>query len=177
MNGFSRSALVLLLSLAAPLWARAASPAIALDHPQQVPLVAAAQAGQRLVAVGDHGVVILSDDGKTWRQSQEVPVDGLLTALSFIDARQGWAVGQGGVLLHTTDGGEHWSLQQRFEGKPALLSVWFANASRGLVSGAYGYLARTLDGGQSWQRLELDGDDFHLNHLFAGQDGKLFIAA
>lgn len=126
-----------------------------LAHAQNAPLLAVTQAGQRMIALGDHGVVILSDDGHTWRQAKSVPVDGLLTALSFVDAQQGWAVGHGGVLLKTDDGGETWTLLQRMEGQPVLLSVWFENTRHGIVVGAYGYAAQTEDGGQSWTRLSV----------------------
>lgn len=155
------------------------TPAMRLAQAQHAPLVAVSRAGERLVAVGDYGVVALSDGGQDWRQARAVPVDTLLTAVSFADAHNGWAVGHGGVLLHTRDAGEHWALQQQLEGKPVLLSVWFENPRHGIVTGAYGYASETQDGGQSWQRLGVgtDGDDYHLNHIFAGTDGSLFIAA
>ena len=39
----------------------------------KAPLLAIARAGSRLVAVGDYGVVVLSDDnGTTWRQANAV---------------------------------------------------------------------------------------------------------
>jgi photosystem II stability/assembly factor-like uncharacterized protein len=70
-----------------------------------------ARAGERLVAVGEQGLVLLSDDGGDhWRQA-EVPVSVLLTAVSFADGQQGWAVGHDGTVLHSTDGGASWSLQ------------------------------------------------------------------
>ena len=34
-----------------------------------------------------------------------------LTAVYFVDAKQGWAVGHDGVVLHTDDGGDTWALQ------------------------------------------------------------------
>jgi photosystem II stability/assembly factor-like uncharacterized protein len=34
-----------------------------------------------------------------------------LTAVYFVDSKQGWAVGHDGVILHTVDGGERWELQ------------------------------------------------------------------
>ena len=69
------------------------------------------RAGDRLVAMGERGLVVLSDDGgKQWRQAR-VPVSVTLTSASFADARQGWMTGHSGVVLHTTDGGESWTLQ------------------------------------------------------------------
>jgi photosystem II stability/assembly factor-like uncharacterized protein len=74
-------------------------------------LQAVAVAGERLVAVGQRGHIVVSDDGgKTWKQSP-VPVSSDLTAVYFADAKHGWAVGHDGVVLHTADGGENWLLQ------------------------------------------------------------------
>jgi len=68
-------------------------------------------AGERLVAVGERGIVVLSDDaGHTWRQAN-VPTSVSLTAVAFPAAKQGWAVGHAGVVLHTKDGGENWVRQ------------------------------------------------------------------
>lgn len=87
-------------------------PALQVKAPERQVLLAAAKAGRRIVAIGERGLVVLSDDqGKRWRQAREVPVSVSLTALSFIDAQRGWAVGHGGVILHTIDGGETWIRQ------------------------------------------------------------------
>ncbi len=75
------------------------------------PLFAITRAGARLVAVGQRGHVLLSDDdGASWRQAA-VPVSVDLTAVHFADAKNGWAVGHDGVILHSGDGGARWSLQ------------------------------------------------------------------
>lgn len=74
-------------------------------------LLAVARAGERLVAVGERGVVLLSDDhGASWRQAK-VPVSVALTNVRFVTPRKGWAVGHGGVVLHSADGGESWVRQ------------------------------------------------------------------
>lgn len=81
-------------------------------RPERAVLLAGALAGERVVAVGERGVVALSDDGAGhWRQARSVPVSVTLTAVRFADAAHGWAVGHGGVILATRDGGEHWVLQ------------------------------------------------------------------
>lgn len=109
------------------LWALAiaaliANPAIAikpvLEEPAQLALRATqsrllgiAVAGNRLVAVGERGIVLWSDDmGKTWSQAQ-VPVSTSLTKTFFISPRTGWAVGHFGVVLRTDDGGQSWVKQ------------------------------------------------------------------
>lgn len=71
-----------------------------------------ARAGDRLVSVGEGGVILLSDDqGKSWRPAHSVPVSVLLTNVAFIDTEHGWAIGHGGVVLMSQDGGENWVRQ------------------------------------------------------------------
>jgi photosystem II stability/assembly factor-like uncharacterized protein len=85
--------------------------AIAVKAPSKVEMIAVTRAGNRLVAVGEHGVIIYSDDdGLNWTQAS-VPVNLLLTAVRFASASVGWAVGQDGVILRTDDGGATWRLQ------------------------------------------------------------------
>jgi photosystem II stability/assembly factor-like uncharacterized protein len=65
----------------------------------------------RLVAVGERGHIIYSDDGGgRWIQAK-VPVSVTLTAVSFPTDRKGWAVGHDGVVLHSEDSGETWIKQ------------------------------------------------------------------
>lgn len=87
-------------------------PALAARAPERQVMQAAAKAGERIVAVGERGLVILSDNGgKTWKQATRVPVSVTLTAVSFVSDKLGWAVGHGGTVLHTTDGGDTWEVQ------------------------------------------------------------------
>jgi len=67
--------------------------------------------GERIVAVGERGHIIYSEDqGITWNQGR-VPVSLTLTAVYFPTPRKGWAVGHDGIVLHTDDGGETWVKQ------------------------------------------------------------------
>ena len=69
------------------------------------------QAGKSLVAVGQRGHIVISNDGGvTWKQVA-VPISSDLTAVFFMNDRKGWAVGHDGVILNTTDGGITWALQ------------------------------------------------------------------
>lgn len=116
------------------------------------------RAGERIVAVGDRGVVLLSDDeGQTWRQPAMVPINATLNAVSFVDSNTGWSVGHWGVILNTVDGGETWQRQRldTSEDRP-LFSVHFSDARHGTAVGLWSLLLRTEDGGQTWQELTLD---------------------
>ena len=148
-------------------------------------VLGAALAGKRIVAVGNHGAVILSDDqGLTFRQAEAVPTSLMLDAVSFADDRRGWAVGHQGVIIHTTDGGETWTMQPEAvcQGRP-LFSVWFKNDRLGFAAGLWGLLIKTTDGGKTWEQVKLpplpDGrkDDRNLFAIFPDLKGNLFIAA
>ncbi len=131
----------------------------------------------RLIAVGERGHVLVSDnDGRDWRQVR-VPTRATLTAIYMLDGRRAWAVGHDAVILRSIDGGDSW---QRVFHEPdqerPLLDVWFADEHHGLAVGAYGYYLESSDGGRTWRERTIDEEDYHLNQLTADADGRLFIA-
>ena len=76
------------------------------DHSVQL---AVARAGNRLVSVGEQGIILLSDDdGRHWRQADFVPVSVTLTDVEFVSDTEGWAVGHSGVVLRTATAGDTW---------------------------------------------------------------------
>lgn len=160
-------------------------PAVRTPSAATATIYGATRAGSRIVAVGEHGVVLLSDDnGRHFRQAQSVPVRAMLTSVSFADAQSGWAVGHAGVILHTGDGGETWTLQRSdTSADQPLFSVLFSDSSHGFAVGLWSLLLQTEDGGNTWRPRELPlppggtKADRNLFHLFSAPDGKLFIAA
>lgn len=148
-------------------------------------MLAAARAGRRLVAVGERGTVLLSDDGGlSFRQADKVPVSSTLTGVSFVDDHVGWAVGHAGVVLHSVDGGSTWDLQRSdLEHDQPLLSVYFFDASRGVAVGLWSLILVTGDGGKSWQTVPLPKPqgaaraDLNLYGLFAGPKGEIYASA
>lgn len=151
-----------------------------LVNPEKAAIYAAALAGARIVAVGDYGLITLSEDGKTFRQVK-VPTRAPLTSVFFIDARQGWAVGHDGMVLGSVDGGESWQVLRDMRGKDqVLMSVWFENAEHGLAVGQFGLALETRDGGKTWVERSLvagEAGERHLLQLVAGDNGLLLIAA
>ena len=140
-------------------------------------LLDAALAGSRIVAVGERGYVLLSDDaGRTWRPVR-TPLQATLTAVYFADDKSGWAVGHDAVILHTEDGGESWRIQDYAPDlQSPLLDVWFADAKQGLAIGAYGLFLETWDGGETWSSRQISEDDAHHNAIVEAVDGRLYIA-
>nr|WP_132577102.1 YCF48-related protein [Pseudomonas aeruginosa] len=172
-----------LMSLqAAPLQA---VPAVQAGNATQATMLAAGWAGERVVAVGDHGVVLLSDDqGRQWRQARSVPLSTPLTGVSFVDARHGWAVGHWGAILSTADGGESWQVQHLSseEDRP-LFAVHFFDARQGVAVGLWSLVLTTEDGGKTWTEQPLQAPpgakraDLNLMGLFADNHGTLYATA
>jgi photosystem II stability/assembly factor-like uncharacterized protein len=135
-----------------------------------------AAAGPRLVAVGERGHILLSDDqGLTWRQAP-TPTRATLTAVFFADPQHGWAVGHLGTILRTVDSGESWQrLSAGLDRESVLLDVRFLDTNDGFAVGAYGLFLRTRDGGATWTRSEPQTEQYHFNHISRTQDGALFL--
>ncbi|SCX77088.1 MULTISPECIES: WD40/YVTN/BNR-like repeat-containing protein [Pseudomonas] len=138
-----------------------------------------AHAGKRLVAVGERGHILYSDDsGRNWIQAR-VPTRQLLTAVTFVDEQYGWAVGHDALILATQDGGATWVQQfEDRERESPLLDIWFRDRQYGLAVGAYGALLETRNGGRSWDDVSdrLDNEDGqHLNGIAAVKNAGLVI--
>ena len=75
-------------------------------------LLGLASAGDRIVAVGERGHILYSDNaGDSWTQAK-VPTRQMLTAVHFVDERRGWSVGHDGLVLVSDDGGASWRIQR-----------------------------------------------------------------
>ena len=141
-------------------------------------LLDVAAAGDRLVAVGERGHVLVSTDGgTTWRQAP-VPTRVMLTAVSFCDNQVGLVAGHDAVILRTTDGGE--TFRQVYsdpEADSPLFDVACLDRTRAFAIGAYGLFLASRDGGETWERRTIGDDDAHLHHLARSDGGRLYIAA
>ena len=83
-------------------------PSVLTERAQSSLMLSISKAGARLVAVGELGRIIVSEDeGRTWRQVA-TPVSVDLVSVFFSSDLTGWVTGHGGVVLHTADGGLTW---------------------------------------------------------------------
>ena len=141
-------------------------------------LIAATTAGNRVVAVGEHGYVVYSDDqGKTWQRGA-TPRRAMLTAVTFVDEKRGWAAGHDGQILATQNGGATWS-EQRYkpDDKQPLFALRFTDRDHGVALGAYGLFLETADGGKTWTPRAITQEDKHLYAIAGDATGRLAIAA
>ena len=141
-------------------------------------LVAATSAGKRVVAVGEHGYVAYSDDqGKTWLRGA-TPRRAMLTAVAFVDEKNGWAAGHDGQILASQDGGATWT-EQRYkpDDKQPLFALRFSDREHGFALGAYGLFLETADGGNTWTPRTIMEDDKHFYAVASDAAGRMAIAA
>ncbi len=107
------------------------------------------QVNGRLIAVGERGHILTSDDGSQWQQS-EAPVSVLLTAVTAVGDSV-CDVGHDATIIHSVDGGRNWVIQYSdFSVDKPLLDIVFFDQQHGVAIGAYGMYLRTRDGGKSW---------------------------
>jgi photosystem II stability/assembly factor-like uncharacterized protein len=111
---------------------------------------AVAVRGSHVWAVGRPGSVVFhsADHGLTWemfKTGQPLP----LHAVYFLDESRGWAAGEMGTILSTTDGGKTWTVQRQGGMRSAVLFVH--TSARGVpldtvaaLGGEDGYLATAL---------------------------------
>lgn len=145
-------------------------------------LLAAANAGDRIVAVGEFGNVVYSDDeGQSWTQAKTVPTQATLTDVTFITDKLGYAVGHDAIVLRTRDAGVTW--ERAFydpESETPFMTVLFETKKHGFAMGAFSKFVETKDGGETWKERTLSEgllDDYHLNGAFETKSGAIFVAA
>lgn len=122
------------------------------------------RAGNRIVAVGERGHILYSEDnGNHWQQGA-VPVAVNLTAVDFISETEGWAVGHDGVILHSQDGGTRWHKQ--LDGI-VLNQMLVASAEQRLSE-----LRGVLEGAEESEQLQwqIENAEFALDDALVGQE-------
>jgi photosystem II stability/assembly factor-like uncharacterized protein len=168
------------LGEAAPLSAASAGfdPEAVVRRVDHLAILALVPAGERLVAAGERGRILFSDDGAaTWKVAQ-TPTHHTLTSLAFTDPAVGFATGHQGTLLRTEDAGLTWKqVDLEMKQKPALFAVHMRGA-RGIAVGAYGAFLETSDGGRTWRSRAIGPADFdhHLTGIASAGGARLVIA-
>jgi Na+-transporting methylmalonyl-CoA/oxaloacetate decarboxylase gamma subunit len=103
-----------------------------------------------LVAVGDGGTILRSEDsGKTW-QSSRSDTGHTLRSVTALDTTHLVAVGNGGTILRSEDSGKTWQSSRSDTGN-ALFSVTALDTTHLVAVGTGGTILRSEDSGKTWQ--------------------------
>ena len=93
-----------------------------------------------------------------WFWQNPMPQGNTLRDIKIISPLIGWAVGNYGTIIKTTNGGTTWDTQTSGTTED-LLGVSFTNANNGTVVGLNGTILRTTNGGVTWiQQSSVGGD-------------------
>jgi len=104
-------------------------------------------AGATAFAVGAAGTIVRSDDGgESWQALNSNVSDDLFGVFGI--GTEIYAVGENGVILHSTDGMQ-FSPEDSQTGV-GLHSVWASDPMRVFVGGAGSLMLRSIDGGTTW---------------------------
>ncbi|MBT8190235.1 MAG: hypothetical protein KJO29_07375, partial [Bacteroidia bacterium] len=132
--------------------------------------------------VGRNGKIQYSPDyGFSW-QAQNSNTMSTILGVHFIDQNTGWACGNNGTLLKTSNGGNNWESVEIPVSGNDLYEVLFLNDLLGWMVGTVGNIWRTENGGLNWNKIQTNfQQDLHdvdfINENFGwavGNLGKIF---
>jgi len=129
------------------------------------------------------------DGGKTW-DCQYGERGRHLFALHFTDRNTGYAAGERGFLIKTTDGGRNWNELPTTGTLNWLYGMTFTDSQNGFAVGLNETVIRTSDGGKSWKKINASADkrfygfspiyrDISINGsagCIVGQNGTIIIS-
>jgi len=115
----------------------------------------------------DHGSKIFksTNSGVNWLIIKQV--SNILRTIYFLDENNGYAAGDDGVLLYTSDGGFNWA--DRSPGTSASLqNIQFLNAQTGYISSIsyQGIFFKTTNGGLNWNGININSNSYYTSFYF-----------
>jgi len=144
----------------------------------KVALFDVARFDEKLVAVGERGLVMQStDEGKTWSGALASTSRTLNTVL-YLGNKVGLAAGHGGTMLRTEDLGATWkAIKIESIGTDSILGLSKLSDGRVIACGAFGMYLESADMGKSWVRKSIIKEDFerHISSITDIGGGKLFL--
>lgn len=170
-------------------------------QPDGLLLNSVARRGERIVAVGELGHVLIADNADgPWREASVSPQRGsALTRVKFIDDQHLLAIGQDGWILRSSDRGETWA-EVNFEEDITEPLLAISGPHDGVIHavGGFGLYRVSHDQGHTWSERSINTvtdeavpavdssnpfammdagiGDRHLNALIALPDGRLLLA-
>ena len=105
-------------------------------------------------------------------------MEGQLAGISFINEKEGWAVGINREIIHTGDGGETWTTQDTGTWN-GVWDVVFTNPNNGWAIGGPIILRTTTGGlpGAVWAKKQADGTPANFGHLVVTKKSSGYLLA
>ena len=148
--------------------------------PAQLLVNGLAASGNTLLAAGEQGRILWSEDaGAGWQEAQVQPQRGsTFTQIAYTGERTALAVGHDSWIVRSEDGGKSWK-EAHFNPELAtpLMGVSGPHDGRLYAYGGFGLMLVSENGGKSWQtKSDPAIGDHHVNTMTRAADGSLFAA-
>ena len=122
-----------------------------LDTPESTLSIHCAPNGRLWVTASFSTLYWSEGDMQRWTEFS-LYEDLQFTAVRFVDEQKGFALGEFGTVLTSTDSGDSWQALEPIPNEFYPMGVDFLNAQTGWAGGLDGVIWQTTDGGLSWER-------------------------
>ena len=145
----------------------------ALPTPESTLSIHCAPGGRLWVTAGFATLLHRPVAGGEWVESS-LGDDLQFTRVKFVDREHGFAVGEFGTVVASTDGGDSWAYLPPIPNDFYPMATDFLDRQRGWVGGLDGVIWETTDGGQHWVRRET-GSATPVYRIEATEDGVVAV--
>ncbi len=108
-------------------------------------------------------IINIQAQGGGWYWSNPLPQGNDLKSIQFLNQNTGFAIGNYGTLLKTTNGGLNWEYLL-LQSPKNLSSLYFVNSNVGYAVGDSGLILKTTNSGDSWI-TQVSGIDTNLTDI------------
>ena len=124
-----------------------------MDTPESVLSIHCAPSGRLWVSASFSTLYWAESDMQQWNEFS-LYEDLQFTAVRFVDELNGFALGEFGTVMVSTDGGDSWEPREPIPNEFYPMAVDFLDVNNGWAGGLDGIIWQTGDGGNSWDRQE-----------------------
>lgn len=90
-----------------------------------------------------------------WQWQNPMPQGNILFGSFYLNENTGWACGDGGTIIRTTNSGLNWTVTST-QTKQSIRSVFFVNENTGFAAGLYGTVLTSTNSGVNWNKILLN---------------------
>lgn len=134
-----------------------------------------------ILVSSDSGIYHSTNQGTSWVRKYSLLPARQIYNLYFFDDNTGWAVGDLGLIVKTTDGGNTWTPQTSGTSK-YLNNTFFTSSTTGFIVGDSNIVLKTTNGGTTWSAASSPSNLYFNDVLFTsssngwivGSDGGVF---
>lgn len=130
-------------------------------------------------------LIFLNAASSSYAQTQpwkilQSPVNVTLRYLSFVDSLTGWAAGEAGTIIRTTDGGSNWDVQNRTV-QTFIMDIFFIDKNLGwalTLKDEFPFnsvILKTINGGAEWSAEDFPDSSKLIRTIFFFDSLKGFV--